>query len=285
LSLESIGRSLRELKVSPRDVVISNKLGWYRVPLKGSEPTFEPGAWMGLEHDAEQRIDGEGILECWRQGCELLGAPYVPQMVSVHDPDEYLAKVSSDADAAARWRGVVDAYASLQRLRAAGETAAVGVGAKDWTVVRRIADAVDLDWVMFACSLTIMQHPKELLEFIESLRRRGVGIINSAVFHAGFLTGGEYFDYRKLDPSRSEDRVLFVWRERFAALCRTFEVKPAAACVRFALSPPGVAAVALNTSNPERVRENYDLATVRIPSAFWSAMKEERLIDRNYPHL
>jgi D-threo-aldose 1-dehydrogenase len=39
------------------------------------------------------------------------------------------------------------------------------VGAKDWRVIRAIAEVVDLDWVMFACSLTVYTHPPELLEF------------------------------------------------------------------------------------------------------------------------
>ena len=52
---------------------------------------FEPGVWMGLEHDAVQRISYDGILECWDEGCRLLGDAYKPRLASVHDPDEYLA--------------------------------------------------------------------------------------------------------------------------------------------------------------------------------------------------
>lgn len=33
LALESLGTALKRLGVRPDDVVISNKLGWYRVPL------------------------------------------------------------------------------------------------------------------------------------------------------------------------------------------------------------------------------------------------------------
>ena len=40
LALEVIGKGLARLGISPCDVVISNKLGWYRVPLKTDEPTF-----------------------------------------------------------------------------------------------------------------------------------------------------------------------------------------------------------------------------------------------------
>ena len=71
LALENIGRCLKKLNIDPADVLISNKLGWKRVPLTAEEPTFEKGAWFGMEYDAEQCISYEGILECYHQGNEL----------------------------------------------------------------------------------------------------------------------------------------------------------------------------------------------------------------------
>ena len=56
LALEVIGNNLRALNADPDKVVISNKLGWKRVPLTTDEPSFEPGAWIGLKNDAVQCI-------------------------------------------------------------------------------------------------------------------------------------------------------------------------------------------------------------------------------------
>ena len=117
-------------------------------------------------------------------------------------------------------------------------------------MIERIARDVDLDWVMFANSMTIFRHPPELLAFMDTLHKKGVGIINSAVFNAGFLTGGRYFDYKPIKPDTAENQRIFKWRDDFFALCRKYGVEPAAACVHFAMSPPGVTAVSLNTSNP-----------------------------------
>jgi D-threo-aldose 1-dehydrogenase len=55
------------------------------------------------------------------------------------------------------------------------------------------------------------------------------------------------------------------------------------ACVQFALSPPGVAAVSLNTSRPERVAENVGAVEAVVPAAFWSDAKNAGLIAREYP--
>ena len=82
LALEVIGNNLRAIKADPEKVIISNKLGWKRVPLTTAEPTFEPGAWMGLKNDAVQNISYDGILECWQQGEELLGEGYSSQYLS-----------------------------------------------------------------------------------------------------------------------------------------------------------------------------------------------------------
>ncbi|MEN1678452.1 MAG: aldo/keto reductase, partial [Planctomycetota bacterium] len=154
LALERLGKQLRRYEVAPEQVQISNKLGWFRVPLRGAEPTFEPGAWVGIANDAELRISKRGIVDCWEQGCELLGDPYRAQLLSVHDPDEYLASAEDAADRKTRRRDLFAAYESLAELKARGEAAAVGVGAKDWRVCKEVADEAPLDWVMIANSLT-----------------------------------------------------------------------------------------------------------------------------------
>ena len=283
LSLETIGKCLRELGIPTESVVISNKLAWYRVPLKGAEPTFEPGVWAELEHDAEQEISYEGIIKCWEQGNELLGKPYTASLVSVHDPDEYLNASKDAKDRNKRMDDVLSAYRALHELKAKGLAKSVGVGAKDWKAIRELSDKVELDWVMLACSLTVMQHPKDLLDFIDSLRKRNISIVNSAVFHSGFLTGGEFFDYRKTDFSA--DNKLYEWRTSFNETCAKFAVSPAAACVRFSYTVPGMVSVALNTSNPKRVKENVDFVTASIPAEFWSEMKAKKLISGDYPYL
>jgi D-threo-aldose 1-dehydrogenase len=173
----------------------------------------------------------------------------------------------------------------LHELKKQGMTKAVGIGAKDWKVIREITTEIDLDWVMLAVSLTIYDHPPDLLDFVEKLTQKRVGIINSAVFHAGFLTGGQYFDYRILDPEKRADRIYFEWRKKFFYLCDRFGVLPANACVQFGMSPPGVISIALNTSKPERVQQNVASVTAVIPDDFWRALKEEGLVSRDYPYL
>ena len=285
LALEMIGKGLADMEVHPDDIVISNKLGWYRVPLTTIEPTFEPGAWVGLENDCVQIFGYEGIMKCFEQGNELLGGLYKSEVVSVHDPDEYLLAARSAQDRDNRLLEILESYRALFDLKKEGKVKAVGIGSKDWTVIRELYDHVPFDWVMFATSFTIFRHPGELLAFMDLLNKDGVGIVNSAVFHGGFLTGGDKFDYQDVDPDSDQGRYLFGWRDAFRALCEKYGVDPGDACLHFGISHPAIVSIALNTSRPHKMRQNVDIMMKEIPGAFWADLRAEALIDPGYTYL
>lgn len=281
LALEVLGRCLKRLNISPDQVTISNKLAWVRSELKTAEPTFEPGVWKDLKFDAVQKISYDGIIECFEQGNELLDG-YIPQMVSVHDPDEYLAAAQGEKDAEKRYNDILDAYEALYDLRRQGRVNAIGVGAKDWKSVRRIVDDVPLDWVMIANSMTVKSHPRELLDFMARLERENVTVINAAVYHSGFLVGGNYFDYKLITAETPGNEELYRWRMEFFEICDDFNIKPAAACIQFSLNAPGVSSIAVSTTEIKRIEENKIMAETPIPREFWEALKRKGLIETNF---
>ncbi|MEJ7559633.1 MAG: aldo/keto reductase [Pedobacter sp.] len=279
LALESLGQSLANLQVDPAQVRISNKLGWLRTDLLTEEPLFEPGVWKDLRHDAVQKISYEGILECYEQGNTLLGN-YPAKMLSVHDPDEYLAGSSSADEYEGRYRDILDAYVALHELKSKGKVDSIGVGAKDWKTIQKISEEVQLDWVMFANSMTVHSHPMELMEFMKKLQKQEVTIINSAIFNGGFLTGSDWYNYQPVSQADRPD--LYEWRDSFYSLCKLYSLNPAAVCTSFAFHAPGVNSVALNTTNPNRIESNIKLKDIQIPSSFWQEMRRQKLIDDNY---
>lgn len=279
LALECLGKALKELNVPQQQVIISNKLGWLRTKLQGSEPTFEPGVWKNLQHDAVQKISYSGIMECFEQGNELLNG-YIPQMVSVHDPDEYLSKARDQAHERKLYEDILDAYSALFDLKRQGKVQAIGVGAKNWKIIQRIASDIELDWMMIANSLTIKTHPPELLDFVLQMSGKGVHIVNSALFHSGFLVGSDYFDYQKISREEPTYTDLYHWRDAFFELCKEYSIKPAEAAVQFGLNINGIKSIALNTSDSNRVKQNAEMVTKSIPAEFWTAMKNHGLISR-----
>ena len=275
LALESLAAGLKVLDVSPDEIKISNKLGWKRVPLTSAEPTFEPGAWINLKYDAVQDISYQGILACYHQGNELLG-DYEAKIVSIHDPDEYLASAADESDLAKRKQDILDAYRALLELRDQGIVESVGVGAKDVSVIDFISDHIQLDWAMFACSVTPYTHTISTLALLKKLNKQGVSVINSAVFNAGFLLGSDNFDYKKI--SRDTHPEQYDWRDKFNVLCEKFNVTPAEACVQFSFLFDEIVSIALSSSSPKRVKTNVSLVEANIPDAFWQAMKDSKLI-------
>ena len=163
-------------------------------------------------------------------------------------------------------------------MKAAQQVSGIGVAAKDWRVVREIDSAARLDWVTLVGGFTIMRHPHELLEFMASLAARQIPIVGAGIFHCNLLVGGNRFEDRALSRENSEHASLFAWRKAFAALCHGHGVAPAHACIQFALCAPGVAAVVINTSRPERVAENAASSVTKLPDALWASMQEEGLL-------
>jgi D-threo-aldose 1-dehydrogenase len=283
LALEVLGRALEELDVPEDKVIISNKLGWYRVPLTTDEPTFEPGVWKDLKNDAVQKISYDGILECYEQGNALLGK-YHSQLASIHDPDEYLAAANGMKQEAAHYQDILDAYKALHDLKVKGKVWSVGVGAKNWRSIERISKDVQLDWVMIANSLTIKTHDRDLLDFVQRLHAQGTTIINSAVFNGGFLVGRDYFNYSYVDPATAGGQALYAWREKFFDLCFDFKIKPAEACFNFGSHIPGVDSVAVSTVDPNRVKLNIEMASRQVPMEFWKEMKAQGLLEEDYQY-
>ncbi len=283
LALETIGKGLSELGISSKNITVSNKLGWFRVPLKTSTPTFEPGVWANIKHDAVQKISYNGILECWEQGCELLGSDYKPKLVSVHDPDEYLMAAVSEKDREQRLQDIKEAYLALFDLKEKGEVVAVGIGSKDWLTIQKLYDEIHFDWIMLANKFTLYHHPWAIIDFIKKLGRDKVGIINSGIFNAGFLTGGAYFDYRIANENLKADKPLFEWRKKFFKVCEKYSIAPATACLKFATSLPEINAVALNTSRLSSMKNNWEWIETELPTAFWNELKELQIIATEFP--
>jgi D-threo-aldose 1-dehydrogenase len=128
-----------------------------------------------------------------------------------------------------------------------------------------------------------MEHPPELLAFMDKLSNKRVTIINSAVFHGGFLTGSDYYNYKLITPK--SDSLKFKWRDTFFALCEKHKITPSVACVNFGLNHPAVTAISLNTSNPNRVKDNVGSVLAEVPKEFYADMVNKGLISKDYPFL
>ena len=76
-----------------------------------------------------------------------------------------------------RMEDIKGAYRALFELKEQGKVKGIGVGSKQWKVIKELYDGgIKLDWVMFANSYTIYTKPPAVLDFINQLHADGVCI-------------------------------------------------------------------------------------------------------------
>jgi D-threo-aldose 1-dehydrogenase len=167
-------------------------------------------------------------------------------------------------------------------LKASGLVFGIGLEFSDFAGVTGSA-VTDFDWITLRGGCTILRHPPEVLAFMAKLAPRQIPVIASGVFERGFLVGGNRLDGCALNPQDAADRSRLAWRKSFVALCDGHGISPAQASVQFVLSAPSVVAVTLESSYVDRVAENVSAVSRKAPPNFWQSMKEEGLLDENYP--
>jgi D-threo-aldose 1-dehydrogenase len=209
-------------------------------------------------------LDADRVADDWEKSCRLLGSEYRPKLVSVCNADE-------------------DAGRVVGELKTAGFLRGVGVVANN--LCSPSSPALSPDWIVLAGEFTLLRHPANLLVSMAELATRQIPVVVSGVFNGGFLVGNNRLDGRVLSTEDPADRSLLAWRTSFAALCHGHGITPAQACIQFALSGPGVVALILNSSHPDRVAENIASVERTVPNAFWASMKEEGLLAADYAHL
>jgi len=209
-------------------------------------------------------LDGKHFVDHWEKSCRLLGGDYHPKLLSVRGADQRAIETLCD-------------------FKRSGRVSGVGIATNDLRAFD--VSFPEIDWIVLTQGFSLMHHPAELFSTMADFARRQISIIAKGIFGGGFLVGGNCLEGDLLSSDDEASRALFAWRTAFAALCYGHGITPAGACIQFALSAPGVVAIELNTSYPDRVAENIESATIKIPSAFWASMKEEGLMSPDYPYL
>ena len=264
------------MKVDPKSIKISNKLGWKRIPKSNNGIiNCEPGVWVNLEYDAVLDISYQGILDCYHQGNELV-APYHVDIVSVHDPDEYITMGLNENEMNIKKKDVLEAYRALIELKQQGLVESIGVGSKDPKTIEYISNNCILDWVMLACHLTLYTHTEYVIELLHTLTKKNIHIINAAVFNSGFLIGEEFYDYMKI--LKKDHLILFEWRDNFNKSCKELNLIPAHVCIQYSYLYPEIHTIALNATSIEQVKNNNSMVNTPLSMTIWEKLLYNKVI-------
>jgi D-threo-aldose 1-dehydrogenase len=245
--LNELGRTLEWLDVTPKDVVINLKFKW--------------------SADSATSRRGDSISSQFHKACDRLKGKYLPRLLTF----EFLSNFHFLDD--------------LDALKAKCQLPGIGIALRGIQHIDQLPADAKIDFIELMHGPTVLRHPPDMLAALSELAARQTPVISHDVFHGDFLLGGAAFDGRSLNPDSPADQSLLAWRKAFTSLCHGHGARPAQACIQFAISTPGVTAVAVSTFRPDCVADCVTAAFVPVPNALWASMKEERLLAENHAYL
>jgi D-threo-aldose 1-dehydrogenase len=261
-----LGHALRDLD---RDsFVLSTKVGRYMTPAGASGLPPRSRA-AGVAFNPVVDYSRDGALRSLEQSLLRLGVARI-DIVYIHDVDAH-SHGSEDAAEQAFRAALAGAFPTLLELKAQGVIRAIGVGINQpWWALRWLAEA-DLDAVMLAGRLTLLNREAEDPEgVLAACRSRGVAYVAAGAFNGGLLARGSAgdgrFNYR---PAPAEIHA------RYATLlerARHFEVDLKGAALQFPLRHPEVVSLVVGASSVAEVEENFRVLRKPVPAQFWAGL-------------
>ena len=273
LSEHLLGRGLRSIE--SRDFVLSTKVGRYLVPkpdaeVQPSERSLRMKSVLDYSFDAAMRsVD---------QSFQRLGLNKI-DMLMIHDVD--IKTHRSEQAYEQRFREAMNgAYLALEKLRSEGTITAIGIGVHDVEPCIRFLNAGDFDAIMLSGHYTLLE--QSALETVLPLCvKKSTSLLVAGPFASGVLaTGSVPGSTFKYNPASREVLAKVAHIEK---ICQEFGVALPAAALQFAFAHPAIASVVTGAISPDQAYANATHFRAKIPSAFWSVLKDEGILSAEAP--
>lgn len=259
-----LGHALRDV---PRDeFVLSTKVGRYlrAAGVPGAEPRRRS---EGAPFNPVLDYTRDGALRSLDQSLHRLGMARI-DIAFIHDVDAHAQGSEALAEAAFA-AAMAGALPALHELKRAGVIRAIGVGLNQPAWALRWIREADIDAVMLAGRLTLLNREAEA-EVLGACAARGVAYVAAGAFNGGLLASGPdagaRFNYRP-----ASEAVISQHR-RLARLAARHGVSLKGAALQFVLRHPGVASLVVGMASPAEVEENLGLLEAPVPDRFWAGL-------------
>ena len=253
------------LQTKPRDeYVLSTKVGRLLRPNPDHAGGLDTANDFHVPDDLQRVWDfsADGVKRSIEDSLTRLGTDRI-DIVYLHDPDDHEEQATREA------------LPALLDLRAQGVIGAVGAGMNQSAMPARFIEAHDLDVVMLAGRLTLLDQTG-LTDLMPLAARRGVAVVAAGVYNSGLLSSTEispdaHFDYA---PASSE---MLARARRLAAICRSHGVDLPSAAVQYPLRHPAVVSAVIGMRTAAHVESSIDRRTTDIPDELWVELDAEGL--------
>jgi D-threo-aldose 1-dehydrogenase len=222
----------------------------------------------------------DGTLRSLEDSLQRLGLACI-DIAYVHDID---AVTHGDAQPQ-RFRDTIEgAIPALARLKAEGTLGGYGIGVNDVQVCLDILAVTDIDVILLAGRYTLADQ-SGLAALLPECLRRNVAVVAGGVFNSGILATGSrprdgaapYFNYA---PAPSD---ILAHVAAIESVCAQFAVPLQAAALQFPAAHPAVINVLVGARSVAELDANLAYARFPIPPEFWTALRDQRLIDPSAP--
>ena len=261
LSERRLGRALTG--VARDEIIVSTKVG--RVLVDSPETADrqdDEGFVVPASRRREWDFSADGVKRSIEASLERLGLDRI-DIVYLHDPDRHESQARDEA------------LPALLALRDQGVIGAVGAGMNQSAMPARFIEAHDLDVVMIAGRLTLLDQ-SALADLMPLAERRGVAVVAAGIYNSGLLSSAQirpdaHYDYA---PAPAELRAR---AERLAAICRDHGVDLPSAAVQYPLRHHAVVSAVIGMRTVAHVDSSIERRTTPIPDELWAELDESDL--------
>ncbi|QNK03928.1 aldo/keto reductase [Dyella telluris] len=173
-----------------------------------------------------------------------------------------------------------EALPAMAALRDQGVVGAIGLGVNEEAVCLEVMQRFPLDAVMLAGRYTLFEQARSETVMARA-QADGVSVLVAAPYNSGLLgsdTGpGDTYDYA---PASA---VIRERAQRFYEVCGRTHAQVGAAALQFPLAHPAVAKVVCGLRSTAEVDSAIARMRAPIPSATWTALVAEGLLDPRVP--
>jgi D-threo-aldose 1-dehydrogenase len=235
------------------EFVLSTKVGrLLRADAAGQPSDFAETEGVGPVFD----FSASGVRRSLEESLERLGLDRI-DVAYIHDPEDHLEQAINEA------------APELIRLRDEGVVKSIGVGTNRAETVVRFAREVDVDSVLLANRLTLLDRSAEN-EALPLCAERKVEVVAGGVFNSGVLANPRSATTYEYAPVPDDVRARAIELEQ---ICRRFGTTLAAAAVQYPLRHPVVAAVVVGVRSVDELDENIAAFDAQLPDELWDELR------------
>lgn len=278
LSEKRLGAALASID-PPQTAIISTKVGRRLAPTPDADLGQPRQGFVSPEpFESEFDYSYDAVMRSYEDSLSKLRRDRI-DVVYVHDLG---VRTHGEAHTQRFSEFMNGGYRALRELRDSGAVGAIGLGVNEWQICQEALAHGDYDVMLLAGRYTLLEQ-SALETFLPLCAQRGVSIVVGGPYNSGILARGvksqvePVYDYQPAPP-HIVARVAAI-----EAVCEKHNVTLPAAALQFPLAHPQVLAVIPGMNSPAEVSRAVEYSNAPIPVAFWSELRDRRLIREDAP--